>query len=102
MGEAEAEAELEGVCEMRCFDREGVGVGLSLAMGMAVVTERKVVRPAKRVVKCIIRVFEVVGFLGLCRVYSGAIPRMARLGLSGMKVRTGRVGKKSVSWSVGK
>lgn len=52
VGDAEADAEEDG--EMRTFDMDGVGVGLSLATGMAEVTEKMAVKPIKRVVGCII------------------------------------------------
>jgi hypothetical protein len=51
VAEAETEAELEG--EMRDLDTD-VGVDLSLAIGMAVVTDRRDTRPARRVVRCIL------------------------------------------------
>ena len=51
VGDAEAEAEEDG--DRSTLDMEGVGVGFSCATGIAEVTEKRAVRPMKRVVGCI-------------------------------------------------
>ena len=61
----EAEAELEG--EMRDFSTEVVEVGASLAIEMAVVTDRRDTRPMRRVVRRIIADFLLFVYAVPCR-----------------------------------
>lgn len=53
MGDAEAEEE----GEIRAFDEEGVGVGLSFAIGTAEVTERTAARPMNKGLRCMVALF---------------------------------------------
>ena len=63
-GVGEAEAELEG--EMRDFPTEAVEVGSSLAIGMAVVTDKRDTRPMRKVVRRIVADFVLFVCVVLC------------------------------------